>query len=63
MVVVAALDRQEAQAVGVLCGRQRCDDIVDASVVLLARRMGARVVTSDPTDLTKLDPHLDVVTC
>lgn len=60
---VHPLDQAEAQAAGVLCGRSRTSDVVDASVALLARRHRARVVTSDPEDLRRIDPTLDVVTC
>jgi hypothetical protein len=60
---VQALDREEAQAAGVLCGTSRTADVVDASVVLLARRHRATVVTSDPEDLHRIDPKLDLVTC
>jgi hypothetical protein len=38
-------------------------DVIDASVALLARRHGARVVTSDPGDIGRIDPDLDLVTC
>jgi hypothetical protein len=60
---VQALDRDEAQAVGVLCGRSGTADVVDASVALLARRLRAVVVTSDPDDLRRLDPLVNLVVC
>jgi predicted nucleic acid-binding protein len=63
VVVIQALDLEEAQAVGVLCGQRRGKDIADASVALLARRVGAVVVTSDAGDLKRLDPALDLVEC
>ena len=63
VLLVQPLDTEEAQAVGVLCGRAHSHDVVDASVVLLARRYRARVVSSDPADLRKLDSSLDVVRC
>lgn len=63
VVVVHALDRAEAQAAGVLCGRRKTSDIVDASVALLARRHHAKVVTSDPKDLRRIDPTLELVVC
>jgi hypothetical protein len=58
--VVPALDRLLAEAAGILCGRTRISDVVDASVVLVARRETAVVVTSDPNDLRRLDPSLVV---
>jgi predicted nucleic acid-binding protein len=60
---VQVLDRDEAQAVGVLCGRSGTSDVVDASVALLARRLRAVVVTSDPDDLRRLDPLVNLVVC
>ena len=55
---VIPLDQPLAEAIGILCGRSRTKDIVDASVVLVARRERARVVTSDVEDLRHLDPSL-----
>jgi hypothetical protein len=63
VVEVRALDREEAQAAGVLCGQSHTSDVVDASVVLLARRHSATVVTSDPDDLRGLDAKLALVEC
>ncbi len=62
-VEVSALDESEAQAVGHLCGATSTTDVADASVALLARRLGAVVVTSDPDDLHRLDPGLVLVVC
>jgi hypothetical protein len=56
--VVPALDQVLAEAAGVLCGRAGTSDVIDASVVLVARRERAVVVTSDVTDLRRLDPSL-----
>lgn len=55
---VPPLDRVLAEAAGVLCGRAGTSDVIDASVVLTARRLDARVLTSDPEDLLRLDPTL-----
>jgi hypothetical protein len=60
---VQQLDREEAQAAGVICGRSKTRDVVDASVVLLARRHAAKVITSDPDDLGRIDPSLTLVVC
>lgn len=57
---VIALDRAMAEAAGMLCGRTRTADVVDASVVLAARRARAPVVTSDADDLRRLDPELEL---
>jgi len=53
-----SFDRPLAEATGTLCGRTRTSDVVDASVVLVARQERAPVVTSDPDDLARLDPDL-----
>lgn len=55
---VIALDQVLAEAAGVLCGRAGASDIVDASVVMVARRERAIVVTSDTDDLRRLDPGI-----
>ena len=60
VVAVHPLDRHDAQAAGVLCGESGSVDVVDASVVLLARRSGSIVVTSDPDDLRRFDPNLPI---
>lgn len=59
---VMALDDRMARASGQLCGVANTSDVIDASVVLAARQHGLRVVSSDPTDLHRLDPRLEVVT-
>ena len=56
--VVPILDQVLAEAAGVLCGRAGSSDAIDASVVLVARRERAVVVTSDVDDLRRLDPKL-----
>ena len=63
LVQVQPLDRDEAQATGVLCGEAGTSDIVDASVVLVARTHAAIIVTTDPDDLKRLDPTAQLVTC
>jgi predicted nucleic acid-binding protein len=55
---VEALDDQRAREAGQLCGAKRTHDVIDATVVLCARRRGHRVVTSDPADIRRLDPNL-----
>jgi predicted nucleic acid-binding protein len=54
-VSVEPLDDQRAREAGQLCGITRTRDVIDASVVLCARRYGQRVVTSDPEDIRRLD--------
>jgi hypothetical protein len=55
---VRPLDHVLAEASGVLCGKSRSSDVIDASVALTARRERALVITSDPSDLRRLDPSL-----
>ena len=55
---VPPLDQILAEAAGTLCGRTNTSDVIDASVVLIARRYRAPVITSDASDLRKLDPTL-----
>ncbi len=61
--VIQPLDTNEAKGAGALCGRSRTADVIDASVALLAQRHGAAVVTSDPDDLRRLGPDLQIVEC
>ena len=58
---VVALDRVDAVHVGRLLAATDTSDVVDAYVVVCARRSAQRVVTSDPDDLTRLDPTLDLI--
>jgi hypothetical protein len=59
---VVPLDKVLAEAAGILCGRRQTADVIDASVVLTARREGPRtvVVTSDVDDLHHLDAALEL---
>lgn len=59
---VVALDRVDATGVGRLLATSGTADVVDAHVVLCARRAGQAVATSDPDDLHHLDPTLTLVT-
>jgi hypothetical protein len=55
---VVALDHVLARVVGILLGARGGSDVVDASVVICARRYRQPAVTSDPEDLRRLDPDL-----
>jgi predicted nucleic acid-binding protein len=59
--VVAALDGPDATQVGILLAATRTRDIVDAHVVICARRSGQPIVTSDPGDLSRLDPDATLI--
>lgn len=56
-----ALDGPDATLAGILLARTGTADIVDAHVVVCARRACQAVVTSDPNDLRRLGPELDLV--
>lgn len=62
-VTVHPLDAVLAKAAGQLCAASGTSDVVDASVVLVARLVGGVTVTSDPDDLGRLDPGADLVRC
>ena len=55
------LNGHEATAVGLLLAETGTVDIVDAHVVVCARRAGEVVVTSDPGDIGRIDPGLRLV--
>jgi hypothetical protein len=59
---VTDLDRVDATNVGRLLAASKTSDIVDAHVVICARRTGQYVVTSDPGDLRLLDPAIPLIT-
>ncbi|MGI9646384.1 MAG: hypothetical protein ACR2O6_13845 [Ilumatobacteraceae bacterium] len=61
---VRSLNDADARSVGHLLGATTQVDVVDASVVIAARAVAdngrAQVVTSDPDDLARLDPTLEL---
>jgi hypothetical protein len=57
-VEIIALDDTLARAAGELCGAAGTSDVIDASVMLVARTHGDGVLTSDPGDLRRLDPAI-----
>jgi hypothetical protein len=59
---VANLDRVDATSVGRLLAASGTSDIADAHVVICARRSTQPVVTSDPGDLSALDPTIRLIT-
>lgn len=56
-----ALDGPGATAVGHLLARTATADVVDAHVVVCAQRAGQAVVTSDPGDLGRIAPDLQLL--
>lgn len=55
------LDGPDATAVGLLLARTGMADIADAHVAICARRARQAVITSDPDDLRRLSPELNLV--
>ncbi|MDX2149919.1 MAG: PIN domain-containing protein [Bryobacteraceae bacterium] len=55
---VAPLHGPDATAVGILLARTGTSDVVDAHVVVCARRTGQPLLTSDPGDLRRIGPEL-----
>jgi hypothetical protein len=60
-VEIVPLDDQVARSCGELCGASNTADIIDASVVILARQRRDLIVTSDPSDLRRLDPAAKII--
>jgi len=60
-VEIVPLDDQLARACGELCAARNSPDIIDASVVILARERRDPIVTSDPNDLRRLDPGARII--
>lgn len=60
-VEIVPLDEQLARSCGELCGASNTSDIIDASVVILARERRDPIITSDPHDLRHLDPSSQIV--
>jgi len=60
-VEIVPLDDQLARSCGELCAATNYPDVIDASVVILARERRDPIVTSDPNDLRRLDPAAQVI--
>jgi len=60
-VEIVPLDEHMSRSCGELCGASGTADVIDASVVLLARERRDVVVTGDPGDLARLDPALTII--
>lgn len=56
-VQIEPLDEPLARACGELCGAAGSSDIIDAAVVISARAHGGVIISSDPDDLSRLDPR------
>jgi hypothetical protein len=60
-VEISPMDEPLARACGELCAATNTQDVIDASVVLLARERREAIITSDPKDLRRLDPDAQIV--
>lgn len=58
---VVPLGDRLSRAAGELCGVTDTADVIDASVVLVAREHHDVIVTGDPSDLRRLDPRAAIV--
>jgi hypothetical protein len=60
-VEIVPLDEHLARSCGELCAAAGASDVIDASVVILARQRLDPIVTSDPNDLRRLDPAAQII--
>lgn len=58
---VIAMDDHGARAAGQLLGASGGGDVIDATVVLCAKSRNHRIATSDPDDMHRLDPRIELV--
>jgi hypothetical protein len=57
----APLHHDDAKRVGKLLRGSGTTDVIDAHVAVLAMRLKAPVITSDPGDITKLDADIELI--
>lgn len=60
-VTIPGYDELTARAVGQLCGMSGHADVVDVHVALHARLHRHAVATSDPEDIARVDPSLELI--
>jgi hypothetical protein len=56
-----SLSEDVALRTGLLLAKTGAKDVIDGHVALIARRVRASVVTSDPDDIARLDQGLDII--
>jgi hypothetical protein len=61
VLVEARLNQEDARRTGEPLGESSTTDRADAHVVVLAGRLRAPVITSDPDDISKLNPELALI--
>lgn len=60
-VEIVPLDEYLSRSCGELCGATNTSDVIDASVVIVAKERHDVIVTSDAGDLRRLDPKSPIV--
>jgi predicted nucleic acid-binding protein len=60
-VEIVPIDERIARSCGELCAAKDSPDVIDASVVILAREWRDPIVTSDPNNLRRLDPAAQII--
>ena len=60
-VEIVPLDEELARSCGELCAATDSPDVIEASVVIVARERRDLIVTSDPSDLRRLDPAAQII--
>lgn len=60
-VEVAVMTLHAARAIGLMCAQTGHSDVIDVHVALCARERGHAVVTSDPDDISRIDPALPLI--
>jgi hypothetical protein len=58
---IALMTPNVARSVGLMCARCGHDDVIGVHVALCARERQHVVVTSDPDDMSRIDPGLPVI--
>jgi predicted nucleic acid-binding protein len=58
---IAVMTLHAAHAVGLMCAQTGHSDVTDVHVALCARERGHAVVTSDPGDISRIDPTLPLI--
>ena len=58
---VAVMTPNVARSVGLLCARSGHDDVIDVHVALCARERRHALITSDPDDISRVDPRLPII--
>jgi hypothetical protein len=58
---IAIMTPNVARTVGLLCARSGHNDVIDVHVALCARERRHAVVTSDPNDISRVDPALPII--